>query len=295
MQVVDLKVPPDSSWERQHTDMENDLIHFTCPITSPPPFVRLYFRPKSMPKWVFDNEGYVRFEWRKWDSYPFEDSLVIAFRGPLVWGIDREVDTIAKFLVELVGQVDDTGLTVLESVEIDVEPVVGDPVGLGPRPWCRFVWREELEDDSVAIHEIDEYLGYVYEYNGISLPGKNGMQVVDMQDPKDDVVNWSCRHRRPARLDLVARDPVPDWAQDRFSIEYGSDIAPDPSKPLGERSWVVAFQEPLDWDSALPSAFFWLRLADTVNAEKLDSAELQVVPGCQRINKHRVATKCIQW
>lgn len=281
VQVVDLRFPPDTPWEFQYTDIENDLIHFTCTTDV---YVTMEFPNQAYPPWVFDKNGRVRFETREWKWGPFQDSLVMAFRGPLEEDSVRESSDSTHFALSLVDGQGDT----LVSTQVTVRAIVGEPEGID-RPWCRFVW-EEPGDDSVVIHDVEEYIGVVYEHNGIPLPGQDDKQIVDMRntylgeendaDPDDNRIRWSCRHDRLAQLDLVVPEgrSLPGWALDtlrnnRFSLET---LPPDDS------DWVVAFRGPLSYYRALGVAKLSLELRDPFSPALLGSAPLQVHPRCLR-------------
>ena len=227
-QVVDLRIPPDTSWERQYWDLGGDFPYWWCIGHGGIDSIAVVLKDGvDNPEWA---EG--RFATRRWTKYPYDGrhSFAVTFETPRDWASVMD-ETTAHLELRLVEVLADT-VAVHATTDLRVEPVDGPPEGLGPRPWCQFHWLEEIED-SVVRHEITNYRGTVWVDNPNPLPGDEDKQIVDMADtyardgvagspgkPVEDLIRWSCRYPRRPNVELGLReDTLPEWAEDRFSLE----------------------------------------------------------------------------
>ncbi|MCE2398598.1 MAG: hypothetical protein J4F34_06050 [Gemmatimonadetes bacterium] len=293
-QVVDLKIPPDTSWEQQYWDLGGDFPYWWCIGHTGADSITVVLKDGvDNPEWA---EG--RFATRRWTKYPYEDrhSFAVTFELPRDW--DSVMDeTTAHLELRLVEVVADT-VAVHATADLRVEPVVGPPEGLGPRPWCQFHWLEELED-SVVRHEIADYSGTVWDADRNLLPGDEEKQIVDMADtyaddgvegspgkPVEDLVRWSCRDPRRPNVELGLREDgiIPEWAKDKFSLEIDTRY----SEP------VVAF-EGVPSGTTGATADLALTLTDNVDDMVLKEVQLAVKARCRLVGPERPVTpNCLQ-
>ena len=253
-QAVDLLIGGDGpGWENQYTDVEDDIIRWDCLDDKDEKKVNLEIVPVKWRKWpLWAQNG--TFSIQDWPYYPWEHRPVVSFLSsfnniPVVGG----TAFLTLRLVKHTGDEVDVFATASLRVELPVN--TSSPEGKGTRPACRFKWRGE-QDDTVKA-----YLGNVYQQYGI--PFDSTKQIVDLRptvgkatlevDPVDNLIRWTCRRDRESFLKLSPED-VPEWAEDRFSLETDTGY----SEPI------VAYEGDLDWSSGLDDAEFNLLLIDTL-------------------------------
>ena len=270
-------IPPDAPWKEQYWDLEGDFPFWGCSRSQVIDSIAVVLKDGvSNPEWA---EG--RFSTRPWRKYPYNyrHTFAVTFETPTRdW--DRVMDETTVHLelqaVELVAD----SFVVHARADLRVEPLDRSPEGLGHRPWCRFHWVEELKD-SVVRHEINNYRGIVWARTPRPLPGDEEKQIVDMAQtyatdgvkgspgkPVEDLIRWSCREPRRPNVKLGLKEiSLPDWAEDRFSLEVDTRY----SEP------VVAFE------GVPPSpgtAHLALTLTDTKDSRMLKEVPV-AVRGCR--------------
>ena len=266
-------------WKDQYTDVEDDIIRWDCLDEKDEEKVNLKIEPddwKNWPPWAQNGA----FSIQTWPYYPWEHRPVVSFLSsfdniPVAGGT-------AVLTLKLVKQAgDEVAVVATASLRVELPVNTPSPEGKGTRPACRFKWRGE-QDETVKA-----YLGNVYQRNGI--PFDSTKQVVDLRptvgkstsgevDPIDNLIRWTCRRGRESFLNLSPED-VPEWAEDRFSIETDTGY----SEP------VVSYEGDLDWNSGLDDAEFDLILIDTLyrtrhtlNSDSiLKTVDLTVSPQCR--------------